>query len=94
MTDDEKKERLEAAKEKITKENQRKQDERKEKLDAAHKRVAELNARFSDWFYVISESEYKRLRIKIDELIQPKSAAPAPAQGNPAFPGGFQLPGN
>lgn len=94
LTDDEKKERLEAAKEKITKENQRKQDERKEKLDAAHKRVAELNARFSDWFYVISESEYKRLRIKIDELIQPKSAAPAPAQGNPAFPGGFQLPGN
>ncbi len=94
-TDEEWKERLEAAKEKITKENQRKIDQRNEKLENAKKKVAELNGRFSDWYYVISEDDYKKMRIPLADLIQPKSAAPAGgASGfNPgagAFPGGFQ----
>ncbi len=85
VTEDEKKEKLSVAREKITKENQQMIDERSEKLQAAHKKVAELNARFADWFYVISETEYKRLRVTLDELIQAKSAATSPA-GAGGFP--------
>lgn len=85
LTEEEKKEKLEAARERITKENQRKVDERNEKLSAARKKVGELNARFADWFYVISESEYKKMRIKLEELIQAKGAAPNPGAALPNF---------
>ncbi len=96
LTEEEKKEKLEAAKERVNKENQRLIDERTEKMEAARKKVAELNARFSEWFYVIGETEYKKLRVKLDELIQPKTAAaPGGAAGLPNFsmPPGFG-PGN
>lgn len=92
-TEEEWKERLEAAREKITKENTRKIDQRNEKLLTAKKKVAELNARFADWYYVVSEDDYKKMRISLTELVQPKTAAApsgAGAQGfNPAagFPG-------
>lgn len=89
LSEEEKKEKLEAARERVTKENQRKIDERTEKMDAARKKVAELNARFADWFYVISESEYKKLRIKLEDLIQPKSAASA---GSPPGAPNFSIP--
>ncbi len=92
-TEAELKERLEATREKITKENQRVIDSRNERLDAAKKKVDELNARFAEWYYVISEAEYKKLHITLAELIQPKSAASATP--NPGFnaPPGFNLPG-
>ncbi|MFN5770917.1 MAG: DUF4340 domain-containing protein [Pirellulaceae bacterium] len=94
LTDSEKKERLELAREKISKENQRLIDDRNERLEGAKKKVAELNARFADWFYVINDKEYKRLRAQLDELIQPKGAA-APGIDPGAFrPGQFNLPGN
>ena len=79
------KERLEAAREQITKENKRKIDDRDEKLKKAKNKVGELNGRFADWYYVISESEYKKLRISLVELVQPKSAGGAGAPGG--FPG-------
>jgi len=85
------KERLEAAREKITKENKRKIDDRDEKLKKAKNKVAELNGRFADWYYVISESEYKKLRISLVELVQPKSAGGAGAPGG--FPGQGAFPG-
>jgi hypothetical protein len=94
LTDSEKKERLELAREKISKENQRLIDDRNERLESARKKVAELNARFADWFYVINDKEYKRLRAQLDELIQPKGAA-TPGSDPGAFrPGQFNLPGN
>ena len=88
-TEDDWKERLEATRERITKENKRKLDLRDEKLKTAKNKVAELNGRFADWYYVVSESDYKKLRIALTELVQPKSAggaAPGAPQGG--FPGG------
>jgi uncharacterized membrane protein len=78
---------LEATKEKITKENSRKVEEREEKLKKAKTRVAELNRRFADWYYVVSEADFKRMRIPLNELIQPKAASGA--SGLPGAPGGF-----
>jgi hypothetical protein len=87
ITEEEWKERLAVKKEEVTKSNQRKLEERAEKLNLAKNKVAELNSRFADWYYIISEEDYRKLKIKIEDLIQPKSAAPAP----PAAPAG--LPG-
>lgn len=89
-TEEEWKERLEATKEKITKENSRKVEEREEKLKKAKSRVAELNRRFADWYYVVSEADFKRMRIPLTELIQPKAAGGASGlPGAPGMPGGF-----
>ena len=96
LTEEEQLERLEAEQEKITKENQRKVDERKDRLEAAERRVRDLNARFADWYYVIPEETYSKLRISREELFtDPDSAAPAqpPLNGGPQF--NFNgLPGN
>ena len=93
-TEDEWKERLEATRERITKENQRKIDQKNDKLKAAKNKVAELNGRFADWYYVVSESDYKKLKIAITELIQPKTAGGA-GVGAPqgGFPGQGAFPG-
>ena len=94
-TEEEWKERLEATRERITKENKRKLDLRDEKLKVAKNKVAELNGRFADWYYVVSESDYKKLRIALPELVQPKSAAGPSAGAGPqgGFPGGGSFPG-
>ena len=89
-TEQEKQERLAAAQEKIRKANQRKTDTRNDKLEKAKKRVAELNARFAEWYYVISESQYEKLKISLDDLVVNKNAANAPTM--PAGPpGGFDF---
>lgn len=96
-TAEELQERLEFTREQIAKENQRKIDERNEKLDQARKRVQELNARFADWYYVVSDSVYKKLKISKSELIQKEGATDdagelSPAglpQGIPGLPQGF-----
>jgi Domain of unknown function (DUF4340) len=100
-TEEELKERLEAVRERIAKENQRKIDDRNEKIAASRKKVQELNARFSDWYYVVSDSAYKKLKISRDQLIVPKgsgnSGPPAGGAGlPPGFPGGLPagFPGN
>ena len=98
LTNEELLEMLEAEQEKAIKENQRLMDERKDRLEAAERRVRDLNARFADWYYVIPEETYSKLRFKRDELFeQPEAAAPtlppSPINGLPQFnfPG---APGN
>jgi hypothetical protein len=95
LTEEEWQERLEAEQEKITKENQRKLDARKDQIEAAERKVRDLNARFADWYYVIPEQTYEKLRIKREELLIGKDAASeSPSAAGPQFqiPGGF--PGN
>jgi len=72
---------LELERERIRKENQRKQDERDEKLKKANTQVAELNARFADWYYIISEDEYKKVHLGRNDLIAEKSSAAAEGFG-------------
>lgn len=87
LTDEEWKERLEAERERITKENQRKLDQRNDRLAVAKKKSAELNARFADWYYIVSDSEFKRLKIELSDLITAKGTS---SQGTPpGLPGGI-----
>lgn len=89
-TEEELKERLEATRERIAKENQRKIDDRNEKIAASRKKVQELNARFSDWYYVVSDAAYKKLKISRDQLIVPKGTGNnAQPTGGPGLPPGF-----
>lgn len=90
LSEEEWKERLEAEKERINKENQRRIDQRNDRIEVAKKRVAELNARFADWYYIVSDAEFKRLKIEINDLIT-KKAVGLPNQPQSGLPGG--LPG-
>lgn len=86
-TEEELKEELEFVREQIAKENQRKIDDRKEKLDAARKRTQELNARFADWYYVVSDSVYKKLKVSREQLIVADKPAAETNSATPAAPG-------
>jgi hypothetical protein len=91
-TAEELQERLEFVQATIAKENQRKLDERNEKIDQARKKAQELNARFANWYYIVSDSGYRKLTLSREQLIgAATSQTPAP----PAFgnPGGGLPPG-
>jgi hypothetical protein len=74
---DDKKEKTEKSaaqlkREKIIKDNQRKQDEYKEKLEKGQKHVKELNARFADWYYVISNDVYNKIHLSRGDIVVKK----------------------
>lgn len=96
-TQEELQERLEFLQETLRKENQRLIDTRNEKINEARKKVAELNARFSDWYYLVADSVYNKLRVSRESLFQsadaPDSSAATPGGPQlPQLPPGFQLP--
>jgi hypothetical protein len=90
------KERLQFLQETIKKENQRLIDARNESLKQARKKVAELNASFADWYYIVADSSYAKLRIPREKLFKAPDAAKTPtagdAPGGTGFPPGFNFP--
>lgn len=92
-TKEELEERLQFLQESIKKENKRALDARNDSLKAAKKKVDELNAGFADWYYVVSESVYTKLRVSREQLFKAPDANPARAGAEgPAFPPNFGLP--
>ncbi len=88
-TEEELLERLEVMREEIAKENQRLLDTRNERIDDARKKASELNARFSEWYYIVSDSVYEKLKITRDVLFKKKEASqPAAPAG---VPGGLNF---
>ena len=77
-------EQIKAERERIERENQIKKDEYDEKVAAGQKRVEELNTRFADWYYVISENVFKKLRLARKELIKVKQPEPTEMQTPPS----------
>lgn len=63
----------------IERENRLAQEAYDEKVKAGQKRVRELNSRFADWYYVVSEAEYAKIRLGRAGVIQAKSTEEAPA---------------
>jgi len=72
---------LAAERERIEKENQRKQEEYDEKIADGKKKAEELNARFADWYYIISDEVYKKIHLSRDQIIKMKDAAEDEATG-------------
>ncbi|MBU4272095.1 MAG: DUF4340 domain-containing protein [Planctomycetes bacterium] len=69
---------LKAERERIERDNKRKQDEYDRLLSEGKKRMADLNARFADWYYIISNAVFQKIHLTRDELIKKKEK---PAEG-------------
>ncbi|MEO1497550.1 MAG: DUF4340 domain-containing protein [Planctomycetota bacterium] len=65
-------EALIAERKEIEAKNQSALDEYQSKLKAARERVDALNARFGDWYYVISNEVYTKIRLGRDQVISAK----------------------
>lgn len=63
-----------------------------DKVAKSQKKVKELNERFADWYYVISEENFLKLRLSRASLVkektkaEPKPGEAAPTEANPAEP--------
>ncbi len=60
------------AKEKIDEENRTNQAEHARKLEDGRKKVSELNDRFADWYYVIADSVYGKIRVRRGDVVTAK----------------------
>ncbi len=76
---------LDAERERILKEYQRKMDEYNEKQKKAEEKVAELNFRFAPWYYVISEEVYKKLHLSRADVLVEKEGAETESNAIDAF---------
>ena len=71
---------LAAERQRIEKENKRKQEEYEEKLTKGKDRVKELNARFADWYYVISDDVYHKIHLSREQIVKKKEKKAAGAK--------------
>ncbi|MCZ6812133.1 MAG: hypothetical protein O7D97_09035, partial [Planctomycetota bacterium] len=62
-------EAMQEARQRVQEENLRKQEEYQESLDAGREKVSQLNDRFADWFYVISDSVYNKIRLTRADVV-------------------------
>ena len=69
----------------IRKQYERDLEDYNEKRGEANKKVRELNARFADWYYVISEDMYKKMRISRATFTKEKDSAKEEGFGVDAF---------
>ncbi len=56
----------------IEAENKKKQSDYDEKVKKAQDRVIELNKRFGNWYYVVADSEYKKIHLAKADVIKKK----------------------
>src|SRR5262245_18639688 len=74
-----------AERERIKKENERKMNAYRDQKKKAELKVAELNARFADWYYVVSEDVYKKIRLVRSDIVKEASTAKEEGFGIDAF---------
>lgn len=67
--------------------NDRKQQEYDKKVADGQERVKELNKRFADWYFVVSDDTYQKIRLRRGDVVTKAGAAAtqplAPANPNP-----------
>jgi hypothetical protein len=61
------------ARRRVERENRRRQEEYDAKVEAARRKVRELNARFADWYYVVPDAEYAKIRLGRADVITKKT---------------------
>jgi hypothetical protein len=64
-------EAIEQARARVEQENQQKQQEYEQKLDQGRQRARELNERFADWYYVIADDVYEKVRLRREDVVKP-----------------------
>ena len=70
----------------VESENRRKQESFDEKMAEGKKRVDELNGRFADWYYVVSDEEYKKIHLDRKAVIKMKAEPTSDAETGPKLP--------
>ena len=70
----------------VERENRRKQETYDEKVVSGKKRVAELNGRFADWYYIVSDEEFKKIHLNRDAVITSKAEPVSDAAPGPTVP--------
>jgi hypothetical protein len=70
----------------VERENRRKQESFDEKMAEGKKRVEELNGRFADWYYIVSDEEYKKIHLGRKAVIKMKAEPAGDAAPNPKPP--------
>lgn len=83
--EDKEDEEPDSERDRLIKEYDRKMDEYKEKVKEAKEKVDNLNFRFADWYYVISEDEYKRIHVRRSDVVTEKETAVEEGFGVDAF---------
>lgn len=78
-------EALEEARRMIQEENDKLKAEYEKKIADGQKLVQNLNERFADWYYVISDEVYRKIRLDRAELVRPAQEGP-PADAAPPAP--------
>jgi hypothetical protein len=56
----------------VEKENQRKQDAYDKQVEDGRKLAKQLNSRFADWYYIVSDATYKKIHLGRDDVIKKK----------------------
>jgi len=74
-----------AERERIKKENERKMNAYRDQKKKAEDRVKELNGRFANWYYVVSEDVYKKLRLTRSDIVKEAEKAKDEGFGIDAF---------
>ena len=90
-------ERVLAERKRIETENQRQQDEYQALLEKGRQEVKDLNLRFGDWYFVVANDTFKKVRLGRDDVVKKKSAnansTSADANTSAAGAPGSALPG-
>jgi hypothetical protein len=83
-------EKIMAERKRIEDENQRKNKDYEELLKKGAEQVKELNLRFGDWYFVVDDSVFKKVRLGRNDVIKkkepPKTEGAAPAGAANPFP--------
>ena len=66
--------------------NDKKRDDYQKKISDGQDKVKQLNARFADWYYVVSDGVYQKLRLRRADLVT-KAGTTQPANHNQPPPG-------
>ena len=82
-------ENLKAERERVERLNKREEERYQSELTQGKQRAAKLTERFANWYYVIPEDVYKKVRIGRGNLFRPKQTASEPAIDLD----GFDIPG-
>ena len=67
-------EALDAQREAKLKEYERQMDDYKAKIKTAEEKVDKLNFRFADWYYVVSEDEYRKIHLSRSDIVRGKES--------------------
>lgn len=89
-------EKVIAERQQIEQENQHKLDEYQALIKKGQESVKDLNLRFGDWYFVVNDDVFQKVRLSSDKVIKKKDKPKAEGEADPAqggVPPGVGIPG-